>query len=672
MITTLNGDCREMLQTLPVQSVQCVVTSPPYYGLRRYTDDPREIGQEATPALYVAALVEVFRQLRRVLRDDGTVWLNLGDSYAGSWGNYGGQNRGKGTQREITKGSLPSPGYDGRESERPAASVTPDLRNCLQSSIEGRVLELRGRYALTITAKGRDVFNAHQIAPDSELAPLLGVKRIFIKQGNDNFCQVFDLLDTEGCLWISRAATFTRVGQAQADIILNACDHISIVVSEHNLNHQASLSIPVLSSAAEYAEMPFAVEKTSEPIAESIGHSQPVGDSVALNSTSESLLQVDLVNDLVATSESLTARSSGLRDFRITKASDQHFALTMLQGGLDLTVRCVGHLFASNEYGSLIRYTELYDKAYRLSNSLKAKQLIGIPWMVARALQEDGWILRSDILWSKSNCMPESVTDRPTRAHEYVFLLTKSARYFYDADAIREEPQGDGRKRGAYRNGPRVGQPVELHIDNPAGRNRRTVWTIATQPYSGAHYATMPEALIAPCILAGSSAQACEHCGAAWVRVTEKGLPSADSDRPQQRRAAVLWIKSGLTDQHLIALRAVGMADTGKAQYTMTGYGKNTPEVQRLADEAKAALGGYIREFMSGTANTTGFSPSCACAANTGGAASVVLDPFGGSGTVGKVALRYQRSAVLIELNQAYIDDHIETRTDKVQTEMFV
>jgi len=80
-LMTLNGDCREMLQTLPAQSVQCVVTSPPYYGLRKYSDDPREIGQEATPALYVAALVEAFRQLRRVLRDNGVVWLNLGDSY---------------------------------------------------------------------------------------------------------------------------------------------------------------------------------------------------------------------------------------------------------------------------------------------------------------------------------------------------------------------------------------------------------------------------------------------------------------------------------------------------------------------------------------------------------------------------------------------------------------
>lgn len=86
-VTILHGDCREQLLTLPDQSVQTVVTSPPYYGLRKYSDDPREIGQEATPALYVAALVDVFRQVRRVLRDDGTVWLNLGDSYVANRGN---------------------------------------------------------------------------------------------------------------------------------------------------------------------------------------------------------------------------------------------------------------------------------------------------------------------------------------------------------------------------------------------------------------------------------------------------------------------------------------------------------------------------------------------------------------------------------------------------------
>jgi len=140
----------------------------------------------------------------------------------------------------------------------------------------------------------------------------------------------------------------------------------------------------------------------------------------------------------------------------------------------------------------------------------KPKDLLGIPWMVAFALRADGWYLRSDIIWSKANPMPESVTDRPTKAHEYLFLLSKSPRYFYDADAIREfdttghsdpgprKQNGGGSVeslRGDWR-----GEPMAPTV----GRNKRSVWTVATQPYPGAHFATFPPKLIEPCILAGS------------------------------------------------------------------------------------------------------------------------------------------------------------------------
>jgi site-specific DNA-methyltransferase (cytosine-N4-specific) len=108
---------------------------------------------------------------------------------------------------------------------------------------------------------------------------------------------------------------------------------------------------------------------------------------------------------------------------------------------------------------------------------LKPKDLVGIPWRVAFALQRAGWYLRSEIIWEKPNCMPESVKDRPTRCHEYIFLFTKSLKYYYDAASIRE----------------------------PGGRNRRTVWSIPTEPFIGAHFATFPPKLIEPCILAGSA-----------------------------------------------------------------------------------------------------------------------------------------------------------------------
>lgn len=174
---------------------------------------------------------------------------------------------------------------------------------------------------------------------------------------------------------------------------------------------------------------------------------------------------------------------------------------------------------------------------------LKQKDLVGIPWMVAFALRADGWYLRQDIIWSKPNPMPESVTDRCTKAHEYIFMLTKQRRYFYDAEAIREpaseasivrwaqniddqkgseRAHGGGKTNGAMKavGGPRADKQrghsrrhagfndrwdgMTKAEQSAMGRNKRSVWTVATQPYSGAHFATFPPALIEPCILAGS------------------------------------------------------------------------------------------------------------------------------------------------------------------------
>jgi len=148
-----------------------------------------------------------------------------------------------------------------------------------------------------------------------------------------------------------------------------------------------------------------------------------------------------------------------------------------------------------------------------LGDSYSDKQMVGIPWRVAFALQADGWYLRSDIIWSKPSAMPESVTDRPTKAHEYVFLLTKSPRYYYDADAIREtyapatlvdardNENGQRRDRG-FPGSPSVGGTA-LGGLRAGGRNKRTVWEITTQPYPEAHFATYPEKLVEPCIMAG-------------------------------------------------------------------------------------------------------------------------------------------------------------------------
>lgn len=146
---------------------------------------------------------------------------------------------------------------------------------------------------------------------------------------------------------------------------------------------------------------------------------------------------------------------------------------------------------------------------------LKAKDLVGIPWRVAFALQADGWWLRQDIIWHKPNPMPESVRDRCTKAHEYVFLLTKSERYYYDAEAVSEAAKYAG-QTGCF-SGAKNGSRAAAKGGKPSGnerpdagrvavaetRNRRSVWTVTTKPYSGAHFAVMPPDLVEPCILAG-------------------------------------------------------------------------------------------------------------------------------------------------------------------------
>jgi DNA modification methylase len=267
----IEGDCIEGMRRLEGQSVNCVVTSPPYFGLRDYGHDG-QIGLEASPEAFVAKLVEVFREVRRVLRDDGTVWLNLGDSYAAQRG------------------------------------------------------------------------GTHQ--PAETLAGGKGGK----------------------------TADGSRVNRDRHD--------------GYNPTRNAS----------------------------AIG--------------------------------------------------------------------------------------------------LKHKDLIGIPWRVALALQSDGWYLRQDIIWHKPNPMPESVRDRCTKAHEYIFLLSKSPRYYFDSLAMQEPAVYDGPPRRAKSFMRKVattlppGQPSQHRegrddIAYTGTRNRRSVWTVATKPYKGAHFATFPPELIRPCILAG-------------------------------------------------------------------------------------------------------------------------------------------------------------------------
>jgi DNA modification methylase len=256
----------------------------------------------------------------------------------------------------------------------------------------------------------------------------------------------------------------------------------------------------------------------------------------------------------------------------------------------------------------------------RISEGLKPKDLIGIPWRVAFALQADGWYLRQDIIWHKPNPMPESVSDRCTKSHEYIFLLTKSERYYYDKDAIMEvgvmtsqSSAGSNQRDTSITHGIGGGNSgineakkklaQELKLLGHSTRNKRSVWTVATQPYPEAHFATFPTKLIEPCILAGTSEKGCcSTCGAPWKRVTEK-----------------------------------------------------TGEFQRRWSTNNAEGSPYESQgSMQNTYETTGWQPTCKCEINDP-VPCTVFDPFTGSGTTGLVALTNNRMFVGTELNPEYV-----------------
>jgi DNA modification methylase len=173
-----------------------------------------------------------------------------------------------------------------------------------------------------------------------------------------------------------------------------------------------------------------------------------------------------------------------------------------------LNERTFGKTFKSDKQSSDQGHL---DRSGFTSDGVKPKDLVGIPWRVAFALQARGWYLRSEIIWHKPNPMPESVTDRPTKSHEHIFLLSKSSKYFYDHEAIKEDAiwssdERNGKGRITY-DGKRTGETgkgQEAFVAITEKRNKRDVWTIPTKPFSGAHFAVYPAALITPCVLAGS------------------------------------------------------------------------------------------------------------------------------------------------------------------------
>jgi len=272
-------------------------------------------------------------------------------------------------------------------------------------------------------------------------------------------------------------------------------------------------------------------------------------------------------------------------------------------------------------YGNISSHNNMKERT-----GLPPKSLIGIPFKVAFAMQEDGWILRQDIIWHKPNPMPESVRDRCTKAHEYIFLFSKNKKYYYDNEAIKEDSvsvnsKGEKGKPNSVKN---IGKSVEgvdgfdvrkgfKNMGAYPKKNKRSVWTVATQPFKEAHFATYPTKLIEPCILAGCPEKSCINCGEPYLRKV---------------------VKSG--------------------------------EIQRRWSKNNADGSPYEKQgSMQNIYKDMGLQKQCDCQTNEtkGG---TVLDPFAGSGTTGIVAANHNCNSVLLELNEEYIElakDRIKKQT---------
>jgi site-specific DNA-methyltransferase (cytosine-N4-specific) len=274
--------------------------------------------------------------------------------------------------------------------------------------------------------------------------------------------------------------------------------------------------------------------------------------------------------------------------------------------------------------------------AVRPHTGVPGKNLLGIPWRVAFALQEDGWILRNAIVWHKPNAMPESVTDRLSQRYELLFMLSKSQRYWFDLNSVRE-PHSEkteftyptayapGQGAGTHGQGPKT-----LRMENPNGRNPGDVWVIPTTPFAAAHFAVMPPALAARCVQAGAPPRRCRECGHAPRAITTPGN-----------------LVSSSADESATNLR------------TQTGAGHTGVDA-----EGRDFSGG--RHALPRRERTVVGSTDCGHDSYRPG---VVLDPFSGSGTTGLAAARLGRRYIGIDLNAEYLD--LSLRTRLLQPDLF-
>lgn len=253
------------------------------------------------------------------------------------------------------------------------------------------------------------------------------------------------------------------------------------------------------------------------------------------------------------------------------------------------------------------------------------RSLVGIPGRIEAAAVDSGWSIRNRIIWAKSGGMPEPARNRLAVRHEYIIHLTSKPNYYYDLTGYQK------------------------HLGVSA--NPGDVWMIEPERDMSAHLAPYPREIVRRAIALACPPQVCASCGLPRLRVEER-TDELDESRPQAKRAMELARQHKLTSAHIRAIQATGVSDVGKATKFQNGTGRNSAEVQRLAAEAKAALGGYFREFTFAKRDTVGWT-DCGHGTPSRG---VVLDPFVGTGTTLKVAVEQQRDAIGVDLKPLIAD----------------